>query len=71
MLLVLLSCLIAVPVAWYGLGRWLTQFDYRIHIGWEIFVFVGMGALLIALMTVSYQTAKAALANPVKSLRSE
>ncbi len=69
--LVLLSCCIAIPLAWYFLGNWLQQFDYRIRITGSIFALVATGALLLALATVSYQSIRAALANPVKSLRSE
>jgi len=69
--LVLLSCCIAIPVAWHFLDQWLGQFDYRIRITGNIFALVGAGALLLALATVSFQSIKAALANPVKSLRSE
>ena len=69
--LVLLSCCLAIPLAWYFLDKWLQQFDYRIRITGSIFALVGTGALLLALATVSYQSIRAALANPVKSLRSE
>ncbi|MBO9729523.1 MAG: ABC transporter permease [Chitinophaga sp.] len=70
-ILVTLSCCLAIPVAWYFLHKWLMQYYYHTRIVWEIFVFTGVGALLIALITVSYQAAKAAMANPVKSLRAE
>lgn len=69
--LVLLAIVIAVPIAWYAMDRWLQNFAYRVHIGWWIFVLAGALAVLIALATVSFQAVKAALANPVKSLRSE
>jgi ABC-type antimicrobial peptide transport system permease subunit len=69
--LVVLSCFIAVPIGWYFMNKWLENFAYRIHISWQIFVASGMIALMIALLTVSFQTIKAALANPVKSLRTE
>jgi len=69
--LVVISCCIAIPMTWYFLDKWLQQFDYRIRISWALFLVVGMGALLLALITVSYQAVRAALANPVKSLRSE
>lgn len=69
--LVTLSCCLAIPVAWYFLHQWLMQFYYHTTIVWGIFAFTGLGALLIALITVSYQAAKAAMANPVKSLRAE
>ncbi len=69
--LVLLGFLIAVPVAWYAMNQWLQNFAYRIEIGPGIFVIAGSAALLIALATVSWQSVKAALMNPVNSLRSE
>jgi ABC-type antimicrobial peptide transport system permease subunit len=69
--LVLLSCCIAIPLAWYFLDKWLQQFDYRIRITGSIFALVGMGALLLALATVSYQSIRAAMASPASSLRTE
>ena len=69
--LVLISCLIAVPVSFYFLHNWLLNYDYRISIGVGVFVLGGLMALLITIITVSVQSIKAALANPVKSLRSE
>ncbi len=69
--LVMVSCLIAVPVAYYGLHQWLQQYSYRTDIAWWVFAVAGLSALLITLLTVSYQTTKAALRNPVESLRSE
>ncbi len=69
--LVLLSCIIAAPIAWYYLDSWLTNYDYRIKITWPVFVLAGFAALLITLLTVSFQAIKAAIANPVKSLRTE
>jgi len=69
--LVLLSCVIAAPIAYYYLKGWLTNYDYRIAISWNVFVFATLIALLITLITVSFQAIKAALANPVKSLRTE
>ncbi len=70
-MLVILSCLIASPIAYYYLSEWLTNYEYRTDLSWWIFVGAGVGALLITLLTVSYQSVKAALTNPVKSLRSE
>lgn len=70
-ILVLLSCCIATPVGWYFLQQWLKKYEYHTTITWWIFGGVGLGAMLIALLTVSYQSTKAALSNPVKSLRSE
>ncbi len=69
--LVLVAIVLATPLAWYALDTWLQDFAYRIPIGWAIFAVAGGSALLIAVLTVSYQAIKAALANPVKSLRSE
>ena len=69
--LVIISCVIAIPLAWYYLSNWLKQYDYKTEISVWVFLFSGMGALLITLLTVSFQAIRAALANPVKSLRSE
>ena len=69
--LVMISCFIAIPFAWYYLNNWLQQYDYRTSISVWIFVASGVGALVITLITVSFQAIKAALANPVHSLRSE
>jgi putative ABC transport system permease protein len=69
--LVLVANLIAWPVAWWGVNKWLQTYAYRIEIQWWVFVIAGGGAILIAFVTVSYQSIKAAVANPVKSLRSE
>ncbi|GAB3316733.1 ABC transporter permease [Larkinella ripae] len=69
--LVIVSFLIASPIAWYFLSDWLQQYTYRTDITWWIFAVSGLGAALITLLTVSFQAIKAALMNPVKSLRSE
>ena len=69
--LVLLSMLIAIPVGWLVMNKWLQDFAYRIHIQWWMFALAGVIALLIALATLSFQSIKAAMANPVKSLRTE
>jgi putative ABC transport system permease protein len=69
--LVIISCLIAAPIAYYFMNQWLQKYTYRTEISWWIFVAAGAGALLITLLTVSYQAIKVALANPVKSLRTE
>jgi ABC-type antimicrobial peptide transport system permease subunit len=69
--LVLISILIASPIAWYLMKDWLLQFAYRIDIGWAVFVVAGVLTTLIALATISFQAIKAANANPVKSLRTE
>ncbi len=69
--LVLLAILIATPVAWFVMSRWLEDFAYRTEIGVGVFLLAGCAALLIALLTISSQSIKAALANPVDSLRNE
>ena len=69
--LVLLSCIIAAPVAYYFLHQWLQKYEYRTEISWWIFAVAGSGALIITVATVSFQSIKAAIANPVKSLRTE
>lgn len=71
LLLVILSFIIAAPVSWFIMHNWLQDFAYRITINWWVFGVAGALALLIALSTISYQAIKAAIANPVKSLRSE
>ena len=70
-LLVILSCFIAAPIAYYFMHDWLQNYTYRTEISWWIFVVTSLGALLITILTVSFQSIKAALMNPVKSLRSE
>jgi ABC-type antimicrobial peptide transport system permease subunit len=70
-LLVVVSFLIAAPTAWYLLTQWLRRYEYRTGISWWIIAGAGVAALAIALLTVSVQAVKTALANPVKSLRSE
>jgi ABC-type antimicrobial peptide transport system permease subunit len=69
--LVLISCIVAFPVAWWASDKWLQSFAYRINISWWLFAIAGVLALLIALITVSFQAIRAAVANPVKALRSE
>ncbi|ASO06421.1 ABC transporter permease [Arenibacter algicola] len=69
--LVLISIVLAVPISWYFMSKWLEDFAYRITISWWIFAIAGILALTIALLTVSYQAIKAAIVNPVKSLRTE
>jgi putative ABC transport system permease protein len=69
--LVLIASLIAFPVAWWSMNKWLQSFAYRIDIHWWVFIVATLGALLIALLTVSFQAIKAAMANPVKSLHTE
>ncbi len=69
--LIAISMLIAFPVAWLAMNKWLQNFAYKINIDWWIFAIAGAATILIALITVSYQSIKAALSNPVKSLRTE
>jgi putative ABC transport system permease protein len=69
--LVGIALLVASPVAWLLMDNWLREYAYRTNIAWWIFVVAGSGAMGIALLTISFQAVKAALANPVTSLRSE
>jgi len=69
--MVLIAFLVAVPVTWFAMHKWLQEFAYRIDIGWVTFLIAGCTALLIAFATVSFQAVKAAIANPIKSLRTE
>jgi putative ABC transport system permease protein len=69
--LVFISCLVAFPVAWWAMHNWLQNYKYRIEISWWIFLIAGTVAVLIAVFTVCFQAIKAAIANPVKSLRTE
>jgi putative ABC transport system permease protein len=69
--LVAVSLIVAFPVAWWAMNKWLDNFVYRIHVEWWMLIAAGSGALFIALVTVSFQAIKAAMANPVESLRSE
>lgn len=69
--LIVIAILIASPVAWYVMEKWLQDFAYRINISWWIFALAGLTSILIALLTISFQAIKAAVANPVKSLRTE
>jgi ABC-type antimicrobial peptide transport system permease subunit len=69
--LVIISLIISIPIAYYFMSKWLQDYDYRTEISWWIFAVTGFGALLITLLTVSFQAIKAAIANPVKSLRTE
>jgi putative ABC transport system permease protein len=69
--LIVIAILIASPIAWWAMNKWLQDFAYRIKIDWTFFVMAGVLALLIAILTVSFQAIKAAVANPAKSLRSE
>jgi putative ABC transport system permease protein len=70
-LLVLISCGIAAPIAYFYMNDWLKTYDYKIDIGFGVFVLVMILAIVITLLTVSYQAIRAALMNPVKSLKTE
>ncbi|HEX3386693.1 MAG TPA: ABC transporter permease [Mucilaginibacter sp.] len=69
--LVLIAILIAFPLTWFAMHKWLQAFAYRVDMQWWVFLLAGITAMLIAIVTISFQSIKAALANPVKSLRSE
>ncbi|NNV56926.1 ABC transporter permease [Limnovirga soli] len=69
--LVLIAAIIAFPVAWWAMQQWLQNFAFKIDISWWVFLLAGLAAIIIALITVSFQSIKAAIANPVKSLRTE
>jgi len=68
---VLIAFLIAIPIGWWAMNSWLQDYAYRVKIEWWVFAIAGLAALLITICTVSFQSIKAALANPVKSLRTE
>ncbi len=69
--LILIAFLLAAPISWFAMEKWLEDFAYRIDISWWAFLLAGVISLLIALLAVGYQSITAALANPVKSLRNE
>lgn len=69
--LVLLSTIIAIPIAWYAMNQWLQNFTYRIDSSWDLFIAAAVVALITAFLTISFQAIKAGIANPVKSLRTE
>jgi len=69
--LILIACVLAVPLAWYAMNQWLSDFAYRIDVNWLVFLYAGTGALAIALLTVGFESMKAAMSNPVNSLRNE
>jgi len=71
MALIVISLVIASPVAWFLMGKWLQDYAYRVNIEWWVFALAGLATIVIASMTISYQAIKAALMNPVKTLRSE
>jgi putative ABC transport system permease protein len=70
-ILVVIALIIATPAAWWAMSKWLLNYNYHINIAWWIFLLAGVVAILITIITVSFQSAKAALTNPIKSLRSE
>jgi putative ABC transport system permease protein len=69
--LVAIAVIIASPIAWFVMNKWLQSFAYRTNISWTVFVITTITALLIALLTISFQAIRAAISNPVKSLRTE
>jgi ABC-type antimicrobial peptide transport system permease subunit len=69
--LVLIACAVAIPVAWYAMKEWLKDYEYKISIGFGVFILIVALSIAITLITVSFQSIKAALSNPVKSLRTE
>jgi putative ABC transport system permease protein len=69
--LVGVAILVSIPLGWYVMNKWLEDFSYRIEIGWWVFVLAAFLAVAIAIITVSYQSIKAAIVNPVKSLHTE
>ncbi|HEY4964775.1 MAG TPA: FtsX-like permease family protein, partial [Puia sp.] len=71
LVLICIASLVAFPLAWWAMRKWLQDFAYRVDIGWWAFAFAGIITVVIALLTISFQAVKAATANPVKSLRTE
>ncbi|MGD1890660.1 MAG: FtsX-like permease family protein [Cyclobacteriaceae bacterium] len=71
LILIVISLIIAIPIAWYFMQRWLEDYEYRIPIQWDVFALAGLMAIAIAVLTVSYQSIRAALVNPADNLRSE
>jgi ABC-type antimicrobial peptide transport system permease subunit len=69
--LIIIAFVIAAPLGWFAMHSWLQDFAYRIDLSWWIFILAGISSVMIALFTLSYEAFKAAVANPVKSLRSE
>src|SRR5258708_5412003 len=69
--LILVVIVIAIPIAWFATNKWLSSFAYRVNVGWTICLIASLGALAIAWITVSYESVKAAIVNPIKSLRTE
>jgi putative ABC transport system permease protein len=71
LILIIIASLIAFPIAWWAMYKWLQDFEYRIGVGWWIFILSGFIAILVALFTISFQAVRAAVSNPIKSLRTE
>jgi len=69
--MIMIAILIAIPLAWWAVNRWLESFAYHIQVSWLVFAMAPLAALIIALLTVSYESLKAAVTNPVKSLKVE
>jgi putative ABC transport system permease protein len=69
--LILIAAVLTFPVAWWAMHKWLMDFAYRVNIGWWVFVVAAMAAVLIAFIAISFHSIKAAIASPVKSLRTE
>jgi len=69
--LILIAIVIAIPIAWFAINKWLSSFAYRVNVGWAIFLITSLGALAIAWITVSYESVKVAIVNPIKSLRTD
>ena len=69
--LIVIAIVIAVPLSWYAVNSWLSRFAYHIDAGWVVFLVASVAALLIAWITVSYESLKSAIVNPIKSLRTE
>jgi putative ABC transport system permease protein len=69
--LILIAAVLTFPIAWWAMHKWLMDFAYRVNIGWWVFVVAAMVAILIAFIAISFQAIRAAIANPVKSLRTE
>jgi putative ABC transport system permease protein len=70
-ILIAIAFVIATPIAWYYMHQWLQDYAYRIDISWWLFAVSGLAAIIIALATISFQAVKAAVSNPVKSLKTE
>jgi ABC-type antimicrobial peptide transport system permease subunit len=69
--LVIISCVVAFPVAWLMMSEWLQSYEYRVNISWAVFVISGILAIFIALLTISFHSIRSAMANPVESLKNE